>query len=144
MKKKNRGFTLIELLAVIIIMALLIVISSKSILSSLEKAKKDTQQEVRESLKDIAITYVLENNYYLTTCSVEFSKELYEENNASHLANHASCLKSITVKQLKEEGVFEDNKGYCKENDTIIVYRYSDNYGNSEYKAYASDTICSN
>lgn len=148
MKKKNRGFTLVELLAVIIIMAILIVVSSSSILSILQKAKQDASREVLESLKDTAITYVLENNKYLTKCSQDFSRKVYENNDVSDIATNESCIARVTVEALKNAGLFEDSKGYCNDLDTIIVYRYTTKNTNgeeySEYKAYANETTCSN
>ena len=143
MKNKNKGFTLVELLAVIVVLAVVITLASRSVFRVLHNTKEQTSFEMRENAKDAALTYSF-THMHLAKCSVAFSKEMYEDNNVSHLDNvaNASCIGRVTIKDLKEEGLFEDKHGYCKENDVIVIYRYTDHFGNSEYKAYASDTTC--
>lgn len=145
MKRKNCGFTLVELLAVIVVLAVVITLASRTVFRIIRNTKEQTAFEMRESLKEAALTYSFTNSH-LTKCSVSFSKELYENNNASHLndAINASCLIKIRVDTLKNAGLFEDNHEYCNNNDEVVVYRYTDSLGNSEYKAYASDTTCTN
>ncbi len=145
MKNKKKGFTLVELLAVIVVLAVVIMLASRSVFRIVRNTQEQTSFEMRENAKDAALTYSF-NHFHLTKCSVAFSKEMYEDNNTSHLntAANASCIGRVTIKDLKEEGLFEDNHGYCKEDDVIIIYRYTDTYGNGEYKAYANDRTCTN
>ena len=96
MKKKNSGFTLVELLAVIVILATIITIASSSVIAIMNKARKNMAHEVRNNLAETALTYVVENSY-LEKCSVEFSKEIYENNNITNLNNNTSCYKRVTV-----------------------------------------------
>ena len=145
MKKKNSGFTLVELLAVVVILAVVITLASRSVFRIIRNTKEQTAFEMRESLKEAALTYSF-THAHLTKCSVSFSNELYENKNTSHIndAANASCLTKIRVDTLKEAGLFEDNHEYCNNSDTVVVYRYTDTYGNSEYKTYASDSACTN
>lgn len=141
MIQNKKGFTLVELMAVIVILAIIITVASSSIFATVNRAKKGTAEEMRGSLSDIAITYVLDN-YHLKKCSDSFSKEMIQ-GKTTNLATNGNCAKKITVDTLIKEGLFEDKKGYCKKTDFVIVYRYS-NGDDSEYKAYASDTVCTN
>lgn len=140
--KRNSGFTLVELLGVMVVLAVVITVASGTVFSIMNKSRKKMASEVRSNLGEVAITYVLENSH-LNTCSVSFSKEVYENKNISNLSANASCTKKITVKTLIDEGLFEDGRGACNKNDEVIVYRYNDGV-NSEYKAFVSETICNN
>lgn len=150
--EKKSGFTIIELLAVIVILAVLLIVGGSSVINIINKAKRDTAGEMRNNLKEAAISYVLENKY-LTKCSLTFSKEMFEDENvnASNLnkPENKSCIERVTVGDLKKEGLFEDSKNVCKDTDAVIVYRYTAKNATSgeeysEYKAYASDTTCTN
>ena len=138
---QKKGFTLIELLAVIVILAIVITISSTSIMSVMRRLRENTAEDMRNNLADSAITYVLEK-YKLQKCSEEFSKELMN-GNLQNLSVNSSCAKEISVKILKQEGLFEDENGYCKESDSVIVYRHFDGT-NSEYKTYIDSSVCLN
>ena len=142
MKNKKKGFTLVELLAVIVVLAIIVMTSSVGIVSVINNSKKTTSSEMRNNLKEAALSYSF-SNMYLEKCSLSFSKEM-EENNPIHLddAENISCIKKVTVETLKNKGFFEDNREYCKNSDEVVIYRYMDDLGNSEYKAYVSDTVC--
>lgn len=142
MKKRKGGFTLTELLAVIVVLAIIIMLASTSVISVVNKARTKTSLEMRETLKDAALIYTLEN-IYLEKCSVSFSQEVYEHNDISNMRDNTSCIKSVSVATLKNAGLFEDNRGYCSNEDEVFVYRYY-NGTNSEYKAYVSDEACMN
>ena len=50
--------------------------------------------------------------------------------------------KNVVAIFLKAENFFEDNKGYCKSAEKVIVYRYTDDADNSEYRAYVDSRAC--
>ena len=134
MKKKNSGFTIVELLAFIVILAILITIASVSVISVINKSREKMSQEIRGNLKETAISYVI-GKYPLTKCSDTIINTIEKGNNVSD----NSCLKKITINTLITEGMFEDNRKFCNGNDTIIVYRTSD-----DYKAYLTESTCKN
>ncbi len=149
MKKKNSGFTLVELLAVIVVLSIIITLVSSGIIAVMNKSRKNMAVEVRSNLEEVALTYAIEN-YHLEKCSLSFSNELYVNQNISNLNNpdNASCFKRVTVKDVKNAGLFEDNRGFCSEDDVVIVYRFSYENENkeilSEYKTYISENACNN
>lgn len=140
MLKKN-GFTLAELLAVLVVLAIIILVASSSVAGIVANVKKKAQGEIRNNLKEAGLNYVI-GNIYLEKCSVGFSNEL-KNNNTSNVNSNGACLRKVSVKTLKDNGIFEDEKKYCKDTDEVIVYRYNDGT-NSEYRAYVSDTSCTN
>lgn len=139
----KKGFTIVELLAVIVIMAIVVLIGGSSVLGILNRTRNETAKEMRENLKEIALSYAFEN-VHIKTCSKEFSKEMFVDNNIANLnkPENESCIARIKVETLKKEGMFEDNQNHCADEDIVVIYRYVDNFGNSEYKAYTSDTTC--
>lgn len=143
--KKKKGFTLVELIAVIVIIAIVALIGGSSVLSILNRTRKETAKEMQENLKEVALSYAFDH-IHIKTCSKDFSKEMYVDNNVANLnkPENADCIAKITIQTLKEEGLFEDTQNHCSNDDTIVIYRYQDEHGNSEYKAYASDTTCTN
>ena len=139
----KKGFTIVELLAVIVIMAIVVLIGGSSVLGILNRTRNDTAKEMRENLKEVALSYAFEN-VHIKTCSKEFSKEMFVDNNIANLnkPENESCIARIKVETLKKEGMFEDNQNHCADEDIVVIYRYVDDFGNSEYKAYTSDTNC--
>ncbi len=139
----KKGFTIVELLAVIVIMAIVVLIGGSSVLGILNRTRNDTAKEMRENLKEVALSYAFEN-VHIKTCSKEFSKEMFVDNNIANLnkPENESCIARIKVETLKKEGMFEDNQNHCADEDIVVIYRYVDDFGNSEYKAYTSDTTC--
>lgn len=145
MKKKNSGFTLVELLAVVVILAVVITVASGTVISIINKSKKNMARDVRESLAEAAVTYVLGNSY-LSVCSDACTINSDEEFNTLVNGTNSTCIgctKIVTVQELIENGVFEDSRGFCNINDTVAVYRYTDGK-NSDYKAYVSESVCNN
>lgn len=142
MKKNKKGFTLVELLAVIVVLAIIITVASSSVFAIINHIKKETSEEMRKSLGDIAITYVLDN-FHLQKCSETFSKEVFEQGNIAHLSSNGTCAKKITVDTLVKEGLFEDQKNFCKMTEFVVVYRYS-NEVTGEYKVYVPENTCTN
>ena len=143
MIQKKSGFTLVELLAVIVVVAIIITIAAVSVTSVLKKMKKSSSEEMRNNLKETAITYMLEKDIRLSKCSVSFSKEM-TQGNITNLSANASCTHSLTVSDLKSSNLFEDARGYCKDTDRVIVYRYSDDGVNAEYRVYVDSQACTN
>lgn len=142
MIQKKKGFTLIELMAVIVVLAIIAVASVSGVSVLLKNIKEKNSKEMRENLKDTGIIYALDA-FNLQKCSETFSNQVFNNGNISDYSSNTSCARKITVATLKSEGLFEDKKGYCKDTDYIIVYRYNVN-GNSEYKAYVNDAVCTN
>ncbi len=140
--KRNSGFTLVELLGVMVVLAVVITFASSTIFSVMNNSRKKMASEVRNNLAEAALSYVLES-VHLDTCSVAFSKEVYENKNISNLNSNTSCTKKIKIQKLLDEGIFEDGRGFCNREDEVIVYRYNDGV-TSEYKAFVSDTSCNN
>lgn len=140
--RSKKGFTIVELLAVIVILSIIIVLASTASTSILNKGRKNTQEEMRNNLKEAAVTYVV-GRFYLEKCSTTFSREVNNNNNISNANNTAnsSCVKFVTVGTLKNEGSFEDERGYCKDTDQVLVYKYNDGV-NSDYRAFVSDDVC--
>ena len=102
----KKGFTLAELLGVIVVLSIIVSIAGLSVISVMNKAKNKTFNEMTDNLKDAAKTCYLDNELDKTNCD--------------------------TVKKLKDNGYFEDNKDYCG-NDIIISFSensddYSDDY----------------
>ena len=127
MGKQKCGFTLVELLAVITILSLIILIASSSVTTIMNKAKEKTAQEMRDSLGDAAIIYVIDN-FHLQKCS--------SINNIESLIN-TGCAKKVTVENLKSNNLFEDDQNHCANSDYAIIYRYND-----DYQAYIPNTAC--
>ncbi len=142
MAQNKKGFTLIELMAVIVIMSVVITIAATSTISIMNRTKQQTTKEMQQNLQDAAISYVLAN-VHLKKCSVSFSSEMLAKNLA-HLSSNSDCAKQITVNTLINEGFFEDKKGYCKKEDSVVVYRSVDSQQNSEYKSYVDEKVCTN
>lgn len=92
-------------------------------------------QEVRNNLKEVALTYSFDNAH-LTTCASDFDPENRREKDKG-------CYVEISIGTLKKEGLFEDDRGFCNTNNNVIVYRYNDGV-NSEYRAYVSEDACNN
>lgn len=119
-----------ELLAVIVIIAVVVGVASVSINAVTKNAREKASEDMRESLKDAAITYIIDNDsIYLKKCY------------GSYLSNWVDngCARQVSVSTLKSEGLFEDNKGYCIDSTEVIVYR--DNNG---YDAYLNNDACTN
>ena len=142
MKRKNGGFTLVELLGVLVIISFLITISTGSVLVILNRSRQKMASEIRNHLGEAALTYVVDHAT-LAKCSQEFSKEIYEDKNVTNLNLNSTCFRRVTVGELVNSGVFEDNRGVCSNEDIVIVYRYFDGI-NSEYKTFISEDTCQN
>ena len=125
-----------ELMAVIVILAVIILIATGSVNAIMKKAREDTSEEMRNNLKEAAVTFFLSSNQKrLQLCNDS-------EINAILSGNPTisdTCAKKITISNLKYDGIFEDNKGYCGNSDSVIVYRNADGY-----EAYVANTVCTN
>ena len=142
MIEKKAGFTLVELLAVIVILATITLIAGNNAIEMTKKAKADAQGEMRNNLKEAALQYIM-GNIYLEKCSETFSKEIDVNKDLSNVnaTVNQKCVRTLKVSTLKDSGFFEDKRGYCDDNDEVIVYRYS--VGTTqEYRAFIKDTAC--
>ena len=143
MQTKKNGFTIVELLAVIVVLAIIITVASSSVISVVNNSRKKMASEVRNNLKESALTYSMDH-LHLEKCDPIFSEEMVN-NNITNLnaSSNATCIQKVTVEEVKNAGVFEDKRGFCDNSDVVIIYRYnSGEY--SEYKAYVSDDACNN
>ncbi len=142
---QKKGFTLVELLAVIVILAIIISIASSSVYRLVNRAKEDTASEMRNSLKEAALNYVM-GNIHLEKCPPVNSDKNYTE--AEIEALPTSCKKVLTAQTLIESSDFEDPRGFCYRKDAdnaqVIVYRFNGTDGNSEYKAFVNEKYCKN
>ena len=125
MKLNRKGFTLVELLAVIAVLGIIIGIATMNVISIINKSKNETRKEMIGNLKEAAISYAVDHNYYITKNSTDCFK------------NNDTC--AITVSTLKNNGYFEDNKKYCKESASVTVTRTE-----SDYVATVNDNVCQN
>lgn len=98
----KKGFTLAELLGVIVVLSIIVSIAGLSVVSVMNKAKNKTFAEMTDNLKDAAKTCYLDNELDATNCD--------------------------TVKELKDNGYFEDNKSYCNNDISISFSETSDDY----------------
>ena len=141
MIQKKNGFTLVELLAVIVILTVIVLVGGVSTLGIINKARKSSAEEMRTNLKDVAITYVIDNSIKLPKCTEEISKSVDEGRDyVLGAQTNGGCAVKIEVETLKNEGIFEDAKDICKDS-VVVVYRYN-REGYSEYRAYIADNAC--
>ncbi len=144
---QKKGFTLVELLAVLVVLAIVITVASSSVYRLVNRAKADTASEMRNSLKEAALNYVM-GNIHLDKCPPVDANKEYTESEINNLPS--SCKKEIKASVLVESNDFEDSRGFCYpkngngEEAVVIVYRFSDKNGNSEYKAFVNEKYCTN
>ncbi|MBE6161904.1 MAG: type II secretion system protein [Firmicutes bacterium] len=124
MNLNKKGFTLVELLAVIAVLGIIIGIATMNVISAINKSKSETQKEMIGNLKEAAVSYAVDHNYKITKSSTD-----------DCFKNSDTCV--ISVDTLKNNGYFEDNKGYCK--GSISVQRTDD-----DYIATVDNDICNN
>lgn len=132
MKRKN-GFTLVELLAVIGILGILVTIASTAVVSILSKQKETLAAESEKKLKDAAIAYVQDRRIRLSSCPSNFDP--------TNPTNGTGCYTMVSVTDIINRGLFEDESESCDRNVEIMVYKEKrENY--SENVAYAKEGIC--
>ncbi len=139
---KKSGFTLVELLAVIVVLAIVTTAGGMGTMAVLNRVRRNTAKEMQNNLSEVAISYAMDS-LHIQKCSVDFSKEVYEQNDISHLADNTKCTHKLTVDELEQKGLFEDNRNYCQKTDYVIVYRYASDETHSEYKTYIPTGTCS-
>ena len=89
MKLNKKGFTLVELLAVIAVLGVIISATTISVVSIINKSRKQTQKEMENNFKEAAITHCIDNGT---------------------LKDNNECV--VTSDDLKNE--FDDSKKHCK------------------------------
>lgn len=102
----KKGFTLAELLGVIVVLSIIVSIAGLSVISVMNKAKNKTFAEMTDNLKDAAKTCYLDN--------------------LDNLGKESAAKNCDTVKELKDNGYFEDNKDYCNNVSSIRFNETSD------------------
>ena len=144
---QKKGFTLVELLAVITVLAIIITVAGSSVYKLVNKSKEQTGEEMRNSLKEAALNYVM-GNIHLDKCPPVDANKEYTESEINNLPS--SCKTTIKASVLVESNEFEDPRGFCYskngngEDAVVIVYRFNDKNGNSEYKAFVNEKYCMN
>lgn len=125
-----------ELMAVIVVLAVVILIATSSVNALIKRARRGTSEEMRNMLKESALTYSIGNKKTrLEKCN---ASDISKIESGSYTGN---CAIKIFVLELTQDGIFEDKKGYCKD-DFVVVYR-SDRE-NSEYRAFVKEDACTN
>ncbi len=66
MQKKRKAFTLIEIMIVVVILGLLAAVASVSVLSNIDKAKKETTRASLKVLNSAVLSFYLDNGRYPT------------------------------------------------------------------------------
>ena len=107
----KRGFTLTELLGVIVVLAIIIGIAGMSALTIIGKSRNKANEEMLENLKDVAVTYALEND----VDDID-----------------------INANTLIDEGLFDDDKGKCRDVKLHVEYSSEDH----EYKVNVVEGNC--
>lgn len=130
----KKGFTLVELIAAIVVLAILFFLAVPNVINYIKDSKANIMKVVSKNLKDSAIMYAKSNNINLSKCSPGF--EVTNSNDTS------SCLKKVTVGRLVLDGDFVDDANYCARNDIVVLYRYVNENGIDEIRAYVDSDTC--
>ena len=138
----KKGFTLIELITTIVILAIIIIIGQNAITGIIKNTRENAIKEVQNNVKEMALSYVM-GKFYLEKCSPTFSNEVNINHNISNANNNdnKNCVKFVSIATLKTMGSFNDDRGYCKDTEEVMIYRYNDGV-NSEYRAFLNDSVC--
>lgn len=155
MTDNQRGFTLIELLAVVVIIGVIATIASTSTMGIIRRSREQTASDMRESLKDAAITYAIyaktssdpeDQEYKISKkCNILIKDDGGTVEEKQQYLKKNNCESSFimpTVEHLKSVGFFIDDKGYCDGGENVLIYRYQEDAMNSEYKAFVNDNAC--
>ncbi len=122
--KDKRGFTLIEVISVLIILGLLVTIIATQYTTTINKSRKNLNEEQKSRLVEVAKNVSLNNK----TC-LEIAK------------NSPDGVK-ITLDQMKKNGYIANNELKNLEDNTLlnscIVINYDSNYNKFEY-TYSED-----
>lgn len=119
---KKNGFTLVELLAVIVIIGLLMSLSVTMILKAKNNTEKALSNEQVKAIKEAGKTLGVDlDDYY---------SEVYNCNDSSWIktTSGVTCTLNgdvwkevtLTVKDLKEHGYFQDDASHCSGNVKIV------------------------
>ena len=135
---KDKGFTLIELLAVIVVLGILISIAATNVYKYINSASAETLKVARDNLNDAAVSYALNNVNIVDDCALTTTPTNFD------VSLQNGCTKNlVTVKILKDNGFFTDDKNICKETSEVLIYKYHDTtYNTYDMKAFVPDSAC--
>ena len=128
---------MIELLAVIVVLGLLVGIASVNVNSYVKSSNKETLRIAMDNLNDAAVSYAINKLTITDACA-------FTTDPTSLDAKMGSCTQNlVTVKTLKDEGYFTDNKDTCGETSQILMYKYHDTtYDTYEIRAFVPSNAC--
>jgi len=137
MSSKHKGFTLIELLAVIAILGILMTIGVTSVFRIMNSQREALLKEQIKSLEDTAVTYAIDQKYFLNNCGVEVDVTRLTKD-----TKYRGCFKEIKVADIIGSGFFENKNDLCDTTKKVYVYKISS--GTSfELRGYVPDEVCS-
>ncbi len=129
----NKGFTLVELLIVVVIIGIIGFLASSNVIGFLNSGDEEALESIRAQLDDAALSYTL-SEYYLLKCD----SETYDDS-----SNKDECSKSISVKDLIDDGYFVNKDDRCNVNSGIVVYKEYETNQLIVYKGGTHSSICS-
>ena len=130
MKNNNSGFTLVELLGVIVIIGILATVAGLAVFQIIHNQQEKLLEDQIATLKDTAVTYVLSKETYLESCGNALD------------TNNPDCYVNVSIKDLIEEGFFENRGDICDTNKSVIVYKRTEGLI-TELESYVEDGVCS-
>lgn len=135
---KNKGYTLVELLAVIIILSVIILITTPTVLKTVNKARKEANNiSVKSYIKAVEQTYIKENinkNFDPNMCEIQSNGNLICNDSNEEIKIDAEGSRPTSGTILMYEGKvldasiinFSDKKYLYKDNEAIEIKEQED------------------
>ena len=141
----KKGFTLTELLGVIVVLAVIIGIAMMASTTIMNKSKNKLYREMEDNLKDVAVTYILTEYSLTDRTSNNIKNAKCVKDSGNNINCNGQCSETVTVDTLKNEGLFEDNKNYCKGTITVnVTCNEVDGKIVEDYEAIVEEGTCGN